>query len=403
MTPLFRKFLGINWLLFLNMMGLLVWGIYAIYNASGFYENVSLANKWRDQTQWAMAGLVVFFGAALIDYKWVRWGALPLYMCALALEIALRAIGVERNNAQSWISIGGGATIQPSQLAIVSGIIILAVVLGDLHRVFRWFRHHWLRLIVSGVLTVIPMALVLKEPDLGSAAVWGPVFVSMLLVGSMPFRYLIVMTLVVLCVLPLAYFFGLKSYQKKRVEVFINMVTNKKVDIQGDAYMADKIQIAVGSAGFEGKGPNSEKVPGRHSIHRTFYSDVEAMSDFIYSVIVEEFGFRGGVLHIAGMALMLLQCIFVAFYARDQLGCMMVVGVVGMMFAHTMQHVGMNILMMPITGLPMPFTSYGGTFLVMCMFVMGLVQSVWIHRNINPVKKKKGQEEADPFAQDDDD
>ena len=402
MTPLFRKFLGINWLLFLNMIGLLVWGIYGIYNASSFYENASLANKWRDQTQWGMAGLVVFFAAALVDYKWVRWGALPLYLCAIALEVALRVVGVERHDAKSWISIGGGATIQPSQLAIVSGIVILAVVLGDLHRVFRWFRYHWLRLIVSGVLTAVPMAMVLKEPDLGSAAVWGPVFISMLLVGSMPFRYLIVMTLGVLCVLPLAYFFGLKPYQKKRVEVFINMVTNKKVDIQGDAYMADKIQIAVGSAGFEGKGPLSEKVPGRHSIHRTFYSDVEAMSDFIYSVIVEEFGFRGGVLHIAGMALMLLQCVFVAFYARDQLGCMMVVGVVGMMFAHTMQHVGMNILMMPITGLPMPFTSYGGTFLVMCMFVMGLVQSVWIHRNNKKKKKKKGDEEADPFADDDD-
>ena len=401
MTPLFKKFLGINWLLFLNMMGLLVWGIYGIDNASGFYDNLSLANKWRDQTQWGMAGLVVFFGAALVDYKWARWGALPLYVSALGLELAVKVIGLERNGAKSWISIGGGSTIQPSQMAIVSGIIILAVVLGDLHRVFRSFRHHWLRLIVSGILTAIPMLMVLKEPDLGSAAVWGPVFISMLLVGSMPFRYLIVMGLLVFgMAVPIAYNFGLKPYQKKRVEVFINMVTNQKVDIQGDAYMADKIQIAVGSAGFEGKGPLSEKVPGRHSIHRTFYSDVEAMSDFIFSVIVEEFGFRGGVLHIAGMALLLLQCVFVAFYARDQLGCMLVVGVVGMMFAHTMQHVGMNILMMPITGLPMPFTSYGGTFLVMCMFLMGMVQSVWIHRNINPVKKKKGQEEEDPFADD---
>ena len=292
---------------------------------------------------------------------------------------------------------------QPSQLVIVSGIIILAVVLGDLHRVFRWFRHHWLRLIVCGVLTVIPMALVLKEPDLGSAAVWGPVFISMLLVGSMPFRYLIAMTLIVLCVLPIAYNFGLKPYQKKRVQVFIDMVSNKKVDILGDAYMADKVQIAVGSAGFEGKGPLSEKVPGRHSIHRTFYSDVEAMSDFLYSVIVEEFGFRGGVLHIAALALLLMQCVFVAFYARDQLGCMIVVGVVGMMFAHSMQHIGMNILMLPITGLPLPFASYGGTFLVMCMFLMGLVQSVWIHRNINPAKKKKGADDDDPFAADDDD
>src|SRR5690606_14018888 len=91
------------------------------------------------------------------------------------------------------------------------------------------------------------------------------------------------------------------------------------------------------------------------------------------------------------MALLLLQCIFVAFYARDNLGRLIVVGIVAMLFAHSMQNMGMNILMMPITGLPLPFTSYGGTFLIVCMFLMGLVQSVWVHRNISPVKKRAGR------------
>lgn len=392
MTPLFRKFLGLNWVLLANMLLLLAWGIWAIYNASSFREGAALASKWRDQVIWGGIGMIFYFAAALIDYKWVRWGAIFLYLAGIAGLVAARFLAAEVKGARSIIDLGP-VNFQPSQLAITATIISLGVVLGDLHRVASFFRHHWLRLGVSGILAAVPMAMVLKEPDLGSAMVYGPVVVAMLLVGSIPFRYLITMFLCVMCVVPLAYFFGLKPYQKKRVEVFINMLTNKKVDKLGDAYMADKIQIAVGSAGFEGKGPLSVKVPEQRSVHRTFYSETESINDFIYSVIVEEFGFRGGLMQIVGTAFLLLQCIFVAFYARDNLGRLIVVGITGMMFAHAMQNMGMNVLMMPITGLPLPFISYGGTFLVMCMFLMGMVQSVWIHRNLSPVKKPRRDDE----------
>ncbi len=388
MTPLFRKFLGIHWLLFANMVILLIWGVYAIYNASSFRTGTDayLAGKWRDQVQWGSMGLIIYFGASLLDYKWVRWGSWLLYLAGIIGLILVKTKGDVMKGARSVIDLGP-INFQPSQLAIVACIVSLAVVLGDLHRISPAFRKHWLRILVSGILAGIPMLMVLKEPDLGSAAVYGPVVVAMFLVGSIPFRYLISLFLVVACVVPVAYFFVLKPYQKARVQVFFDMMANKKVDKLGDAYMADKVQIAVGSAGFEGKGPLSEKVPEHRSIHRMFYTPTEAINDFIYSVIVEEFGFRGGIMQIFGIALLLLQCIFVAFYARDNLGRLIVVGITAMLFAHSMQNMGMNVLMMPITGLPLPFTSYGGTFLVMCMFLMGMVQSVWVHRNISPVKK----------------
>lgn len=396
MTPLFRKFLSVHWLLFANMIILIIWGVYAIYNASSFRTggDAYLAIKWRDQVQWGALGLIVFFGACLIDYKWVRWGSWLLYITGIVGLIAVKVSGDVMKGAQSVIDLGP-INFQPSQLAIVACIVSLAVVLGDLHRVTPAFQKHWLRILVSGILAGIPMLMVLKEPDLGSAAVYGPVVVAMFLVGNIPFRYLISLFLVVACVIPIAYFFGLKPYQKARVQVFFDMMANKKVDKLGDAYMADKVQIAVGSAGFEGKGPLSEKVPEHRSIHRMFYTPTEAINDFIYSVIVEEFGFRGGIMQIFGLALLLLQCIFVAFYARDNLGRLIVVGITAMLFAHSMQNMGMNVLMMPITGLPLPFTSYGGTFLVMCMFLMGLVQSVWVHRNISPVKKGRNDAAVD--------
>ncbi len=398
MTPLFRKFLGINWVLFINMILLLAWGVYAIYNASSFREGAALSGKWRDQVMWGGIGLVVFFAAALTDYKWLRWGSPALYVAGLAGLVLVMVFAPKIKGSRSAIDLGP-ISFQGSQLAIVATIVALAVVLGDLHRVFPVFRHHWLRLGLSGILASVPMLMVLKEPDLGSALVYGPVVVSMLLVGNIPFRYIITLFLIVMCVVPIAYFFGLKPYQKKRVEVWIAMLSNEKVNIQDEAYMADKIQIAVGSAGFEGKGPLSVKAEDpltkeRRSIHRSFYSATESINDFIYSVIVEEFGFRGGLMQIVGTAFLLLQCVFVAFYSRDNLGRLLVVGVVGMQFAHAMQNMGMNVLMMPITGLPLPFISYGGTFLIMCMFLMGLVQSVWVHRNLSPVKQKTGRRDG---------
>jgi rod shape determining protein RodA len=394
MTPLFRKFLGLNWLLLINIIGLLLWGIYAIYNASSFRESVALANKWRDQAQWAALGLVVFFATALVDYKWIRYGSWVLYVVGLMGLTAVKLFGEIHNGAKSWLRIGP-QEVEPSQFAIVGVILALAVILGEMHRLLPAFRHHWLRLAVSGILAAIPMAMVLTQPDLGSAAVYGPVLVSMLLLANIPYRYLITLALIVVTVLPLAYFFKLKDYQRKRIEVFYNMLTGKKVDIQSDAYMADKIQMAVGSAGFDGKGPLSEKVPDRRSVHRTFYSATESINDFIFSVIVEEFGFLGASLEIAATAFLLLQCIFVAYFARDHVGRLVVVGVTGMIAAHSFQNMGMNLLMMPITGIPLPFISYGGTFLVVCFFLMGIVQSVWIHRNISPVKKTRSDDEED--------
>lgn len=387
-----------NWLLVINIIGVLIFGIYAIYNASGYrLEEPVLAMKWRAQAEWAAMGMLVFLVASLVDYKWVRWGAWIVYIIGILGLVAVQLYAQKINGVKNRIDFGS-FQIQPSQITIVGVILALAVVLGDLHRMIPAFRHHWLRLLVSGVLAGVPMAVILLQSDLGSAAVYGPVVVCMFLVASIPFRYLISLTLIVLSVVPLAYFFGLKPYQKARVEVFYKMLTNQKVDIRGDAYMANNIQLAVGSAGFDGKGPMSEKVPERRSVHRTLFSKTESINDFIFAVIVEEFGFQGAVLLIAATALLLLQCIFVAFYARDHVGRLVAVGVVGMLAAHSLQSMGMILGMMPITGIPLPFISYGGTFLVVCFFMMGMIQSIWIHRNLSPVKKSDREED---YADDD--
>lgn len=387
MTPLFKKFLGINWVLILTIAALLAFGVYAIFNASGFRESGNLALKWREQMTYAMFGLPFLFIPALIDYKWVRWACWPMYLVGIAGLIYTAKYGIEIQGNKSWVIIAG-RSFQPSQFAMLAGILTLAVVFGELPRMLPAFRRPWLRIIVAGIVGGIPAALIIKE-DLGSGLVWGPVFLAMMLVGSIPFRYMITMMLMVLCVVPVLYFFVLNGNQQARIDTTWYMLTNQmnKVDTLGAGWVPNYVQIAVASAGFEGKGPESAKVPEQRSIHRMFFPD-ESINDFIFGVIAEEFGFRGAVLLLTGIALLLLQVVFVAFYARDQVGRLMVVGVVAMWFAHTFQNAGMNLGMLPVIGLPMPLISAGGTFLVVCLFLMGMVQSVWVHRNISPVKRK---------------
>ncbi|MBX7206765.1 MAG: FtsW/RodA/SpoVE family cell cycle protein [Verrucomicrobiaceae bacterium] len=395
MTPLFRKFLGTNWLLVVNMAAIIVFGVYAIYNASSYREG-ALSTVWNQQIRWALIGIPVFFAAALIDYKWVRWGAWPIYLLGIVSLIVLQKYGVEVLG-QKRLRVGGLGEVNPPQIAIMGGILCLSVVFGDLQRWIPVFRYPSLRMIAAGIVAGIPGAMVLKV-DFGSATVWGPVFCGMLLVGSIPFRYLITLTLIVLCVVPIGYFFALKPYQQKRIDTWMFLLTNQehKVDLKDEGWVPNFLLTAVGSAGMEGKGPLSQKVEDRASIHRTFFPN-ESINDFIFSVVAEEFGFRGAILLLSAMALLLLQSIFVAFCSRDQLGRLIVVGIVAMLFIHSFENAGMNILLTPITGLQFPFVSYGGTFLVVCMFMMGLVQSVWIHRNISPVAKA-GADEQDEDA-----
>ena len=316
MTPLFKKFLGINWILILTMLGLLAFGVYAIYNASYFRETGDLALKWKQQMTWIGLGVPFLFAASLIDYKWVRWACWPMYLAGIGGLVYLHFKGIEINGNKNWVIIAG-QSVQPSQFAIMSGILMLAVVFGELPRMWPVFRRPWLRILVGGLLAGVPAAMVIKE-DLGSGLVWGPVFLGMMLVGSIPFRYLITLLLGALCVIPLVYFFVLKDYQQARIDTTWYLLTNQseKVDTRGHGWVPNFVQTAVASAGFEGKGPLSEKVPEQRTIHRMFFPEAEAFSDYIFGVVCEEFGFRGAVLLLTGIALLLVQIIQPDYYDR---------------------------------------------------------------------------------------
>lgn len=371
-----------NWLLFANMIALLIFGVFAVYAACWMREETALATKWKDQVYWILLGLVIFFATSLIDYKWIKYLGLPMYLAATGLLIFTTFKGTEINGTRAWLDVGP-MLIQTSQLAIAGGLILLALVLCTLHRIHPVLRNPFMRLLISGIVVMIPFSFVLLQGDFGSALVWIPVAGAMVLIGNIPFRYLIVIILTVTMFLPFAFFFGLKDYQKKRITTQIEMLQGKKVNVLAEAYSAHNNLLAIGSGGWSGKGfKNPDTIN-----NKGFISPDTAINDFIFPVFSEEFGFRGSLLVIGGFMLLLLQLIYVAFYSRDMMGRLVVVGIVGLLFAHIYQNVGMNLLIMPITGIPLPFISYGGTFMVVLLFLMGLSQSVWVHR-IDPGAKK---------------
>ena len=375
-TPVFRKFLGMNWALFLTMMGLLIFGITAVYSASWMRDG-DLSDKWYDQAKIALFGITVYFAAGLIDYKWLRWAAIPIYLIGLGLLVVVAQIGIEVNDTRGWLKLPGLPIFQPSQVAMAGGILMMAVMLSSLHKLHRIFRNHFLRMLMTGIAGGIPFLMVLKQGDFGSALMWMPVIGAMFLVGSIPFRYLIVIVLCGTLVLPFGYFFYLKPYQKARITTQIDMLRGKKVDIRGAGYSAHNNLLAIATGHFSGKGFKATDSVN----YQGWITPETAINDFIFAVLAEEHGFLGATLMLTAFLLLLLLCLFVAFYSRDMLGRLIVVGVVGLLFAHIYQNVGMNLLLMPITGIPLPLISYGGTFLAMILLLLGIVQSVWVHRN----------------------
>lgn len=411
MTPLFKKLLGLNWLLFSTMMLLLVAGVLIIYNATYFrVDDPSIQVAWRKHIQWGMVGLAVFFTASLIDYKWIRWGGIPAFLAGVGGLLAVQLFGtvkggVEVNGkmqggSKSWIDLPGLGSVQPSQFAIATGIIMLAFILGELHRLHPWLRQHFVRLVIAGLITAVPLVFVLKEGDLGSAMVWLPVFGAMLLAGSIPFRYLIAMGLAAAVVMPWMFFFGLKKYQQDRITVPLRMLQNKPVDYQKEGYASINIVRAIGSAGWEGKGSGGSRMAvdpitgqRKKTMHQLGYIPLNtAHNDYIFPVFAEQQGFRGVLLLIGLFALLIFQSVFIAFCARDQVGRLLVIGVAALLFAHVFENIGMQVQLMPITGIPLPFISSGGTFLVTIMFLLGLVQSTWVHRHVALEEEKEREQ-----------
>src|SRR5258705_5675828 len=306
MTPFHRKLLGLNWLLLVNMLALAVFGVIAIYSATYMRDDSVASEFWRKQANWVAVGFFAFMAASLIDYRWIKWGALPMYLAGLFFLILTRFIGSKVYGSRSWLHLGP-FNFQPAQLAVVAGIMVLALFLSQFRQM-----HPMLRLALCGAIVGAPCLLILMQPDLGETIIWGPVMLALWFVAGLPLRYLLCIILIGIAFIPIAINFGLKPYQQQRITAF----THPDIDKQGSAWAVNQSLIAIGSGGWSGKGfkaPNTQ-------IELGFLPATAVHNDYIFSAVAEQWGFIGGIVLIGAFALLLLTCLFVAVFAGDQFG-----------------------------------------------------------------------------------
>ncbi len=364
MTPLLRKLLGMNWLLFGAVLAIALAGILFIHGASYLQPT---EHYWQLQAKWIGIGLVVFFVVTLTDYRWVKWLAVPMYLASVGLTaLTHTGMAVKKNGASCWLRMPVIGVFQPGQMAGVAGILAIALFLTYAR---RW--HPVLRIACTAIIAAPPMVLILTQPDLGMTVAWAPVILTMLFLCGLPLRWLAVVMLAGLTVLPLVMNFALKPYQRARVVTFLD----PDVDRQGASYGVNQSLIAIGSAGLKGKG---FKAPDTQLELGLIPKD-EAHTDYIFSTIGEQWGFLGGASLIAAFGVLIVACMITAVRATDMFGVLIVGGITAQLFFHVFQNIGMTIALMPITGLPLPLISYGGTFALVLMFNFGLVNSVWVH------------------------
>lgn len=379
LPTLLRKILGLNPVLIIAMYALLVFSIFIIESAAR--HQVSGGEYFaKRQIIWIILGSAVYFTTALIDYKWLKWLSVPMYFLAIILMLVVLGQG----SSVHQISIAGIA-FQPTQLMIGAGILFIALLFEQLSEWREWLNHPFVKLGIVAIFCGVPFLMVVKSGDMGSALVWAPVAIVSLFVGGIPYRYLLIMAVGGVGVLPLLYYIVLPSVSDRaagRVDQYIAMVQNDgEVEYNDDNYAIHHVTTAIGKAGWKGVGLGAQLEGQPGAVHANGYIPMDtAHNDYIFGVIGEELGFRGGVLLIAVFLMMILCCLIVGLFSRDAYGLMVCCGVSTLIFSHVFENIGMCIRVMPITGIPLPLVSYSGSFTLICMLLLGFVQSIWVHR-----------------------
>src|SRR3979409_1933705 len=351
-----------DWWLLAILAMICALGVLEIYSAT---KGSPLTGMHMKQVRWLLIGFVLMFALSRLDYHLILDQAPILYLIGLAALVAVLLFGRTHFGAKRWISIPAlGELVQVSELVKLIIIIVLA-------RFFAEVRSDQLDLrdlIKAGLLVGVPLVLILKQPDLGTALVLLPMLVVGAFLAGLQWKTAAATLLVLLLMLPVGWHV-LKPYQKERVTSFLH----PEEDAKGSGYQVLQSKIAVGSGGFWGKGF------GTGSQNQLGYIPVR-YSDFIMSAWAEEQGFKGVLLALGLYMALLLRLVQNAQRAKDRAGMFLVMGVAAALGFHVLVNVAMVIGAMPVTGIPLPLMSYGGSATLFVFLAIGLVMNVRLRR-----------------------
>ncbi len=347
--------------LFFSILALVSVGLIFIYSAA--YHDVG--DYETKQVFWCCVGALVLIAVPKIGFRTFLSVSYPFYVFTIFLLLFVEFFGSTILGAQRWISVGSFA-IQPSEFAKLGTLLAVVNFLGS--------HHPWegqvKTVTIATIILLIPLLLIMGQPDLGTALLFIPMSVVMLFLWGVRKRFLIICFSLIAIAAPFAYGF-LKAYQKKRLLVFLN----PELDPLGSGYTALQSKIAVGSGGLLGKGYLQGTQTQLHFVP-------EHHTDFIFCVIGEEWGFMGSLLVLGLYGVLFYSMFQVMQRTTDVKAKMLCGGVLALIFSHVIINVGMTIGLMPIAGVPLPLISYGGSSLLMTCISLGLVLSVYKERSI---------------------
>jgi rod shape determining protein RodA len=350
-----RALLKFDWVLLFVVFFLLAVGLLALYSLS----SSGGVNYFQKQLIFSVLGIGLMFFVASVDYRYVQKYSTVLYFMTMGVLFLVLLFGTTVNGTAGWLSFGI-FQVQPVEIAKVTLIIFLASFISKKKSELG----EWARVIASLVLTAILILLVLRQPDLGSSLVLAAIWIGMILASGLRLKHLVVLSGIGVT-LVFASWFVLADYQKARIETFLH----PENDPQGSGYNVLQAMVAVGSGGISGKGL------GYGSQSQLSFLP-EKHTDFIFAVISEELGLIGALFVIVLYGVFLFRVQRIGRLANDNFGYLLALGVMIMIFFQVIINIGMNIGLLPVTGLPAPLLSYGGSSLLSVFLSLGLLLNV---------------------------
>jgi len=356
-----RLFQNFYFPLFLFALILAVIGLVNLYSATASFDMAQASPYFKAQLLYTILGITVMFVVSLIPLK-TLYAAVPyIFGVTLFLLVLVLIFGTKSHGALSWLDLGF-VRIQPSEFGKIGLVLILSKYLANTQKDYSLGLRG---LIVPTLIFLVPTLLVVMQNDLGSSLFYGFIFGSLILIQGVRFRYILIALLLVVALSVVSYNFFLQTYQKNRIVSFMH----PEKDSRGSGYHLVQSKIAVGSGGLWGRGYRKGRshqlkfLPERHT-------------DFVFPVLAEEWGFIGGGITLLFYLLFLLSGIHLASKAENRFGYFVCVGIVAFYFWHLVINLGGVLGLIPLTGVPLPFLSYGGSSLIANWLAIGFLLSV---------------------------
>ena len=364
-----RLYFHVDWLLLGAILVLAGLGVAMVYSTT--YITTATGGRAAPQV-WTQTyalgiGLVALLVCLAIDYRMFAEHSLFLFACLLVLLVFVLIKGSTQMGGQRWIPIGK-FNLQPSEFARIGVALMLAMYFGENRRGAK----NTSDLVIGGILTGIPLLLIAKQPDLGTAVTLLPVFVGIAFLAGLRLRLLAVLAIAAVLVAPIAWKFALKDYQKSRIVTFMD----PEQDPRGAGYQTIQARVTVGSGGLTGKG-------FRNGTQGQYKFLPVAHNDFIFSVLAEEQGFIGVLTALGLYLFVILRSLEAARLAKDRLGAYLVGGIISGFAFQVIYNVSMSAGLAPVKGITLPLMSYGGSSLIATLAGFGLILNVRMRRFTN--------------------